>query len=357
MDIAGFFISPLGWVFAAVLLTVAVVSFRATSLAIRQRNVVYHALLAGAKDRALRKVSVIIPLRRRADSLAPLFEQLSAQHYGKLEVLVVVYQTAGKAAPNAARTLARRSGLTVKTIKHTKGMTLETAASKRATGDIAMLADADYRFSNRFFEKVSLAFTQPIDATRIRHLTSVDRSLRSAYWAIITAFQQLLFATLQRPVQVTGLNYGIIVRRQLLKKNAPFLAGAELYDEYAVASPYQAQVPSWRSVVTLIATAAIVGLVILTTASDLLLYVTSLITAVLYLVTTITLMQQTGLTRSEKAHLFFIVPFMPIFISISLLFRTLYVAYSAIARLLQRLLGRKKRLTPRARTQAERLSI
>lgn len=352
MDITLFFLSPLGWVFILSLLSMMFVSFRMVSGTSKHRSAVRRTLMKSAKKRAQRKVSVVVQLRRRANSLENLFEQLAAQHYKKLEVIVVVYHTAGKAAPQATRTLARRHNLVVKTISHKKGLTNEIAAIRRATGDIVMLLSADTRMSERFFEKLSLAFTQPVEAVRIHQLSQIGQSLISAFRALETVFSELIRAVVfDRPVVTKGLQYNIAVRLSVLKSSKSYQAPELLHDEYALTSSHQTKESTWRSAVALMSVCGVVALLLLTTPIDLLLYVGLILYIVLFVVMTVMLVQQVGLKRSEKMNLVLLIPFSLVAEVIALIIRTVLVIVRAIKIATPHQPARKKQPALQASTQ------
>ena len=105
------------------------------------------------------KISVIVPLSRRAESLFETLDHLRAQNYEQLEVVVVVRQTAGKNAANTLRRYRRKhADLSLRIVKHKKGMDSRVLASRYARGEVVMELEPSYRLSPGFFAQSSAHF-------------------------------------------------------------------------------------------------------------------------------------------------------------------------------------------------------
>lgn len=312
MDGLEFFYSPIGIALLAAFVGALIISLRSTGQGAMQRRHTYDALMASAKKRALKKVSVVVPLRRKGATLSPLFAELARQHYKKLEVVVVVYQTAGRYGQRDVRQIAKEHGLTVRTVRHKKNLTLESVAQHDAKGEMVLTLQPHTMLTGRFFERVSYAFMQPIDAVTVRRFMVPDYSITSAYRSLRVVFQQTLRDAWPTKQTVTQLHEGVIVRRQALKKQTAIQAQSVLFDEYALST--KRTIP--RSPLLTLAMSVLISAVLLslylTTALDLLLYVGAFIVGVFLFTATLFVLQTKGLSVWQKAQLVLVLPFYPL---------------------------------------------
>ena len=74
----------------------------------QQVRQVYAYLLRDARRRAQQPITVVVYLERRAETIMPLLTHLTSLQYEKLQVLVVVKQTAGSKAVAELQRYRRR---------------------------------------------------------------------------------------------------------------------------------------------------------------------------------------------------------------------------------------------------------
>lgn len=157
---------------------------------------IHAALMADAKKRARRTFGVIIPLARRAETVFPLLDHLYAQHYDKLQIIVVVKQTAGR---NAEKDLqAYRKANKVKGLKVVRYRAGQDMATLTASQYVLEMQPTD-RLTARFFEVASLILTthRP-NALAIRTIVLPERTFASAYQACGIVLRSVLSAVAPR---------------------------------------------------------------------------------------------------------------------------------------------------------------
>ncbi len=312
MDGFEFFYSPIGIVLLAAFAGALIISLRSTGQGAAQRRRTYDALIASAKKRALKKVSVILPLRHKGATLAPLFAELARQKYQKLEVIVVVYQTAGRYGQRDVRQIAKEHGITVRTVRHKKNLTLESVAQYDAKGEMVLTLQPHTVLTERFFERISYAFMQPIDAVTVRRFMIPDDSIASAYRSLRVVFQQTLRAAWPTRQTVTQLHEGVVVRRQALKKKITVQAQPVLFDEYALSTKRTVRrSPLLTLAMSIFISAALISLY-MTTALDLLLYIGAFILGVFLFTATLFVLQTKGLSAWQKMQMILLLPFYPL---------------------------------------------
>lgn len=311
MDELSFLFSPIGIVLALTMIAVMAFVLRNAAATAGQQRQVYATLLESAKKASLVPMTVVVPLRRRADTLESLFAELSAHRYEQLDLIVVIYQTAGSRAQAQVRQMARRAGLTIKTIRHKKGLTLERIAHTRARGEAVMLLTAHDRLTARFFEHASYALTQQVTALRVRQFVRLDARMITAFRAVVTLCREAITHAWHRPQRAQQLQRGVLIRRHALARS--YKQAAMLFDNFAVERPHEPIHPTWGSVITLGVLLGIVALLVITTPLDVLLYVGALALGVVYIVVSLLIIQHSGYRTHHKLALLFLVPFAPVY--------------------------------------------
>lgn len=314
MEESQFFLSPIGAMLFAVIVVVIAVVLRTSAVSTRQQRRVYATLLEAAKKAAHQSVTVIVPLRRRADSLEGLFAMLERQAYDQLDVLVVVYHTAGSRASAQLRSLGRRYHLRVKTVRHTKGRRLEDIATRRTKSDIITLISASDQLTPRFFEQASYAFTQDLAALRVRTFVQLDQRLGTAFRALQTLFSEILTHGWYRPTKQTGLIEGVLVRRHTLAAAHPYSVKTMLFDNFALSRPAEEKTPTLRALIALMAVILITVVLVAFTPIDLLMYVSALAGGVLLITAALFIVQHIGYRFTQKAALLLLLPFVPLYV-------------------------------------------
>ena len=334
MDELRFIFSPIGIVLVLTMLAVMTFVLRNTGATAGQQRRVYTTLLDAAKQAALLPITVVVPLRRRADSLKRLFGELSVHRYDQLEIIVVIYQTAGSRAQSQARQLARRFGLKIKTVRHKKGFTLERIVHTRARGEAVILLAAHDKLTVRFFEHASFALTQKVPALRIRQYVRLDSRMITVFRALVTVCREAVTQAWHRPRKIHGLRPGMIIRREALIH--PYQDAALLFDDFAIERPHEPSRPTFRSVVTLGVLLIVISTLVMTTPADVLVYVGVLALGVLLIVIALLVVQHSGYSLLHKLALLFLLPFTPIYYVLWLVRASARVLYgTAIARFRQ----------------------
>lgn len=197
-------------IIAAVLIMVQMVL---TARGSRETRRIHAALMVDAKERARRTFGVIIPLARRAETVFPLLDHLYAQHYDKLQIIVVVKQTAGR---NAEKDLqAYRKANKVKGLKVICYSAGQDVAKLTASQYVVEMQPSD-RLAARFFEAVSLILaTHRPDALAIRTIALPERTFASAY----QTGRVLLRSVLSSAIPHTLPSSRAVTRRVAMGKN------------------------------------------------------------------------------------------------------------------------------------------
>ncbi|GEM_PF-3399450 len=303
-----------------------------------------------AKQAALLPITVVVPLRRRADSLERLFRELEVHRYEHLEIIVVIYQTAGSRAQLQARQLARRHGLTVKTVRHRKGLSLERIAHSRARGEAVILLAAHDRLTHRFFEHASYALTQKVTALRVRQFVQLDARLITTLRALVTLCREAITHAWHRPRHTQGLRRGVIVRRDALVR--PYKEAAMLFDNFAVERPHESVHPSVKSLVALGALLVAIGTLVATTPFDVLAYVSMLALGVIAIVVALLVIQHSGYRPLHKLALLSLLPFAPLYYLLWLIRAAARVLYRTVIATSRRPRSKRQVRQPQpARTQ------
>jgi len=221
----------------------------------RQTRYIYGQLLQGARQRALRRFTVIIPLTRRAETLFPLLDHLYEHGYGKLQIIVVVRQTAGR---NAMRDLERyrkkhRRRL-LRIVKYQRGMNTAAIASRYATGQYLLNLSQTSRLSPRFFEIVSqVLYATSTDALVVRSLVRPTRTFLRAFWSLLE---------LLRTTKVASLN-GSLPRSHVITSRATAMSAAKVEPRMVAVQQFyiddtelsEVPTPSWRALLSIMCTA------------------------------------------------------------------------------------------------------
>ena len=155
---------------------------------------IYTYLLNDARKRARRTFTAVVMLDRRAETIYPLLDHLYEQGYEKLQILVVIKQTAGSRAMGelqAYKRQNRRKGL--KVVRHQKRMDHAKAAALFGTGEYVIPLVSSNRLSPRFFEVSSqvLSALRP-HSLAVRSIVRPSHTFKHAFWALISLVRTVL---------------------------------------------------------------------------------------------------------------------------------------------------------------------
>lgn len=201
----------------------------------RQSRRLHQLLIRMAKQISQQPISVIIELDRKADSIFTLIDHLYEQQYPKLEVVVIIKQTAGKKAQTQLINYRRRKNLkSLRIIKHKKGLTVTQTVSKYASGNLVVKLLANNRVSATFFSDVSLdslssTYSVIVPRTHIK----LDTSVRSGMLAHISVWQRF-FSRLRYERVLQVMTPGVVYNRKALikggiKPSAPACVSRQAY--------------------------------------------------------------------------------------------------------------------------------
>lgn len=219
------------------------------------RNALYNMVIAKAKVQNAKSFSVVIELRRSADTLFPLLDHLSSHKYAKLEIVVVIKQTAGTKAQGKLAAYRRRTGSNIRLIRHRKGMTTDSVVRRYATGKLALRLEPDDRLSKDFFTYASLQFISPaLHIALPRQLVIIDSTLTSALEATHTIWKDTIRHLRQAQLPhvefgTTGVIYNTTaVKTEGTQKARPAVPHAEYTQLISIYHPKRTpQKPSLRS--------------------------------------------------------------------------------------------------------------
>lgn len=159
-------------------------------------------ILQFARTHAAKKVTVAVELTRRADTILPMLDHLYEHDYRKLEIIVIIKQTAGSKARSALDSYRRknqRKGLRI--ISHRKGLTPQLILRRYASGDLVVHLEPSDRLSPDFFPVASFHFIDPgLNVLLPQTSPRLDQTISSATGALLA----LLGDT------ITTINQGII---------------------------------------------------------------------------------------------------------------------------------------------------
>lgn len=291
----------------------ALLSMRASS----ETRHIYTYLLNDARERAHRSFTVIVPLGRKAETIYPLLDHLCALHYKKLQVIVLVKQTAGSRAIPELRAYRRRNKmLALRIVQYKKNTTPQVLAGRYATGDYIMTMNPGERLNQRFFIAASqILVTTNTEALAVREVVHAARSFKHAFWALTS----LTRATRQSLPGASTHAARVIVSRQAMKAGREIQPTSYLSDQFYISLPNDSEAPEptktgLASVLVLGALIA-AGYVFMTVVSGVLTAgIYGLLFALLPVVTAvIAMMSLKGYTALDYINLVLFIPLSPLY--------------------------------------------
>jgi hypothetical protein len=244
----------------AVLLLHMMLGFRSS----QQTRAVQAYMLQEGRRRTRQSFTVMLTLDRRADTILPLLDHLRSNGYPKLQVVIMIKQTAGSKAQATLASYKRKHQLKDwRIVSHRRGMTLDSAAQRYATGKYVMTLQANSRVDEHFFDRLSRALVATkAPVMMIRSLVRPVGTFAMAILSIGTVIRATTRQLLGRPYMVDSLTEGVVIDRQSLRDDTvlttrPFLTDQLYIDSTATvaAKPYVGA----RGLAGLSITAVIVG--------------------------------------------------------------------------------------------------
>jgi hypothetical protein len=310
------FTLPVGIVFLLVVVVVVYSHFRTTTAAITSKQRVQSALLAAGKKSARKPIALLLDVRRKAEYYEPLLYHL-AEHGSTVELIAVVYHTAGPRAAAGIRRYARKLQIRSSVLNYKKDRTL-TSTIQRARAPYIMRITADDRLSNRFSEYVSLAFATGIDALSVPRLFQPGRTLASAWNSLTSIIRQ---SSPHKPVVMASgtLPHDVLMRRQTVRATRDVYVHRLLTETFAITSRAGDMVgrirSSWVPVVGA-AGALLLVAAIVTTPFEILIFLAVLLGSVLWMSAIGTIVNVTAIALPYKIALILLVPFYPLYVLI-----------------------------------------
>jgi hypothetical protein len=211
---------------AVVLLSALVIRIVRDARAVNQVAQLNRLLIKAGRARLKTGVSVVLELNRKADTIIPLLDHIAEQSYKKLEVIIVIKQTAGK---NARLTLTRykraHPEVQLRLINFKAGMTLTEIVRRYAQKPLVMTLSADQRLSPDFFSHISVDYAlEHPDRIIPRRMGMLDNRLRTALAAYATA--------ITKTASTTEILPGIVYKRASLlraSKSEPTAVNSSTY--------------------------------------------------------------------------------------------------------------------------------
>jgi hypothetical protein len=146
----------------------------------------YGELFTQLRRQQAKPVTVVIDLRRAAETILPLLNHLQQQKYAKLTVIVILRQTAGSRAQAKLATYRRTKHYPqLRLVKHRKGMTILSVVRRYAPRGLVTQLTASDRVGRDFFFQASLQFADVrVGAVLPRIQMILTTRLSSAFQAV-----------------------------------------------------------------------------------------------------------------------------------------------------------------------------
>jgi hypothetical protein len=181
--------------------------------AVRAAGKLNRLFIQSGKRQAQRSVSVILHLDKRAESIIPLLDQLFGQGYSKLEVIIVIKQTAGKNARTSLTSYKKTNQANIRLVTYRAGLSDKDVTSRYVTSEFIMRLLPDMTLSKQFFINISFDYLLTrADGIIPRFYTRLDNTIRKA----IASDKRTLVP--QSPVDLTIITPGVVYKRRSLLK-------------------------------------------------------------------------------------------------------------------------------------------
>lgn len=319
MNELAFLVTPIGVAFMVFILATLSVHLVTTMRALKDQRRVQATLLRAAKLKARRSFTVLIHLSRRADSIWPLLDHLAHHNYRKLQVIVVVRQTAGSKAAATLRAYRRTMpALSLSIVTYRKGLLDADVIRRYGTGDYIMTMMPAMRLSPQFFTYLSYALVERPAAMLVRYYRRPDRTLLSAFASLDALWRAIGYRMAHRTHSIDALEPSIVMAKRALLAGQPVEAKSVLFEDYGIDLTYAPVMPFISSRSSAVAATIIVAfgivaawLIIASTPVTVVPFVIALM-ACLYLFSSIIIMtSMKGYSTIQFLLLSSVVPFYP----------------------------------------------
>ena len=197
-----------------ILLITVVLSISRDARAIRTNAQLTRLFIQSGKQRSQKSITVLIYLDKRADTILPLLDQLYTQHYKKLEVIVIIKQTAGKNARLQLNSYKRTHKVALRLLTYRAGMTDISIVKKYAKNEWVVCLYPGYTLGKNFFSLISFdTLLAPTDVVVPKMYTRLDTTVNTA----IRAYSRLISPphfTFGAPT----IQPGIVYKRRSIEK-------------------------------------------------------------------------------------------------------------------------------------------
>jgi hypothetical protein len=221
--------SSLAGIIAACLLVLFVaIQVMIDSFDINTTKRLYKQLVQIGKDHSRKSFTVVITLRKRAESIQPLLEHIYSLGYKELQVLVILKHSAGKNAQSKLMSMRRKNkwqGMRISSYK--KGQSHQEVMHRYAKEGLVIELLPDSRLTPGFFDDMSYErLLNPQGTIVLKQQHQLDVSLTSAFDAHFELWTSLypfvlkhvkrnrsstpLFATIITPARsLTGRSFAV----------------------------------------------------------------------------------------------------------------------------------------------------
>jgi hypothetical protein len=170
-----------------------------------------------------RKVSIIIDVRKKANSILPLLDTINTNDYTKREVIIILRPNAGKNAEKKFKEYQQQSTIkNIRLVPAKANVPVIDVIRQYSTGVLVVLLAAEHRLPKNFFSSLSLDFTlQQPDAIVLNKHAAINKTLLSAFAVYSTMWQSTL--NYSAKIMHTSLNIepGVAYKRSaILRKRS-----------------------------------------------------------------------------------------------------------------------------------------
>ncbi|TAL14138.1 hypothetical protein EPN95_03990 [Patescibacteria group bacterium] len=169
------------------------------------------------KKKTKKMIGVVIELRKKADTIVPLLDEIYVQGYSQQEVLILVHHTAGKNAASVLRqykTSHKIKNFHVVTMR--AKMTVVDLIKKYSRATLVTILTPEQHISKQFFDTIALDYSPEMpDRIILGRRIILNKTIRSAFEAQIMMWRQMILKR-KKPTVSQALSSGIVYKRSSL---------------------------------------------------------------------------------------------------------------------------------------------
>jgi len=169
------------------------------------------------KKKAKKMIGVVIELRKKADTIVPLLDEIYAQRYSQQEILILVHHTAGKNATSVLRQYkAKHKIKNFHIITVRAKMTVVDLVKQYSRATLVTVLTPEQHISKQFFDTITLDYSPMTpDKILLSRRIILDKTIRSAFEAQITMWRQMILKR-KKPMMSPALSSGVVYKRSSL---------------------------------------------------------------------------------------------------------------------------------------------